>query len=151
MILECMASQYCTIWDKIPRRCSCFGGRFGVPWDCKPKNLGERARKWRLPKVVRRGCRRIFQAQGAKSLLHWCKMGLHWCKTGFAWYKRLLGDLGSIGPKYFWPPLLTTWQFPHFRALSQILRFAKIGSRLSGADLQGHPSWTDPVSPKRQS
>ena len=60
----------------------------------------------KVPKVVRRGCKKVFWTQGAKVLLHWCKRELHRCKTGLGWCKRLLGDLCSLGPNHLLHPLL---------------------------------------------
>ena len=36
-------------------------------------------------------------------------MGLHWCRRGFSKCKRLLGDLGSLGPKDLLHPFVTTF------------------------------------------
>ena len=66
---------------------------------CDPKCLLQWPDTSKLPKVLRRGCKRCFGAMWAKSLLHWCKRGLPWCKTGLHWCKRLLGGLFLQVPK----------------------------------------------------
>ena len=52
---------------------------------------------------------KVFWTQGAKNLLHRCKIGLHRCKTGFGRCKRPLGNLCSLGPKHLLHPLVTTF------------------------------------------
>ena len=74
---------------------------------CDPGCLLQGPQTSQVPKVVRRGCKKVFWTQSAKVFLHWCKRELHRCKTGFR-CKRLLGDLCSLGPKHLLHPLLTT-------------------------------------------
>ena len=73
-----------------------------------PKVPGTEARCLKLPKVLRRGCKRCFGVCGPKACCTGAKEGCPWCKTGLHWCKRLLGNYFSRWPNHLLYPHLTT-------------------------------------------
>ena len=81
-----------------------------VYYSCNPKVLLESPKMVRLPKVVRRGCKRSFEPRERKRGLHQCKMGLHRWLNGFRMVQKTLGRLllpelklpFAPSPNHFW-------------------------------------------------
>ena len=87
-----------------------FSPDFASKWPkiCDPKVLLQGPKTSKVPKVVRRGCKRCFgprEQRSPKSLLHHQNPVLHRVQLSFAPVQE---DFGALGPKHLLHPLLTT-------------------------------------------